>query len=943
MKKLLYILFLITNVIISQDRFVNETAIGSGDGLSDATAWTLQQSTSATAGMTVYIKSGDYNITSKLNYNNSGTSSSHIKIVGYTTNVNDIISQEYSTFADDDLISNSNMPNISGSSLTTFNAIEINGDYVEFHNILVTNSNIAFQIDGNNNTIDNCVAKELGSVGDLDYTGRGFVILGDSNTITNSHANDCTAEGFFDEGFGNTFSNNYAYATTNHETDYMFVMKGDGTGGSVTNSKSKRDWTGGHGSRVFCIKSGSNYNVNGVIGYNSAIQINRTSSFNNTIENFELFGERSQISFNNGAHDNIVKNGTVEGDFACVVFNNNAENDGDGDKMPDDNLVMNTIFTGTGRVFQINDDVNLNTSTLSATGNKILNCVFDGQNLGLGQYVNITDFTVRNSIFINQTGNLVYNPNSHTGSITYEYCNFFNSSNTPSAANITSLDPLFVSATDYHLQSNSGVINIGVADPDRILDFEGNVIAGLPDLGAYEYQTNTGTPTVILNTLKAFPDAWGERAEIITGGRGGVKFFITDLSDSSIANFVSATASTEEHYTGTLRGSLNTGIVGMQIIPRISGNTVATSSMFTNTGGNFGYHGHLAPEGGFAFTNSRMWLGEMDNVSIRFLKARVGKDVTTNYDALTIWGDWTKGGIVDHSSFAWAADETFSVGFDDVSKQTTVISQYNIIGQCIDGHNTGSIIGKTNPNAGYGGEVNWHKNVYVGVTHRTPNFAGDTDMYGRIYNNVIYDWQYRLTNLVGAPTVDVAYNYYKKGPNSGSIATYERNVYQELQSTHPHPPSIFTEGNYIPGDFTDLQADNQILWNYFDTSHNPLPSSLFRNTRLSVSPNFGYEPITALEAYQELIIDREVGANRSVNSSGDVVVSHDSVDEYYLDAIENGTNPRTVQANWNHPSIPSNSFYTDTNWNGIPDSFETTHGINDSGDIILNWDLEPIK
>ena len=65
----------------------------------------------------------------------------------------------------------------------------------------------------------------------------------------------------------------------------------------------------------------------------------------------------------------------------------------------------------------------------------------------------------------------------------------------------TSVDPLFVSAEDYRLQSTSPCINTGVS-VSLTADFDGNPIYGLPDIGAYEYQyTRSRAPITIPGPL----------------------------------------------------------------------------------------------------------------------------------------------------------------------------------------------------------------------------------------------------------------------------------------------------------------------------------------------------------------------------------------------------------------------------------------------------------
>jgi hypothetical protein len=58
-------------------------------------------------------------------------------------------------------------------------------------------------------------------------------------------------------------------------------------------------------------------------------------------------------------------------------------------------------------------------------------------------------------------------------------------------------DPLFVNASgdDYHLEENSPAVDQGL-DVGLTEDYDGNVITGTPDIGAFEYQASTGSWSV---------------------------------------------------------------------------------------------------------------------------------------------------------------------------------------------------------------------------------------------------------------------------------------------------------------------------------------------------------------------------------------------------------------------------------------------------------------
>lgn len=98
-------------------RYVNRTATGSGNGLSDATAWTLSQAVAnAIAGDLVWVKAGEYGQQNLVQTAN-GTASNPIYFIGYQNTINDINATSYSTFKIADYRTNSN--DINSNDLVT--------------------------------------------------------------------------------------------------------------------------------------------------------------------------------------------------------------------------------------------------------------------------------------------------------------------------------------------------------------------------------------------------------------------------------------------------------------------------------------------------------------------------------------------------------------------------------------------------------------------------------------------------------------------------------------------------------------------------------------------------------------------------------------------------------------------------------------------------------
>ena len=93
--------------------------------------------------------------------------------------------------------------------------------------------------------------------------------------------------------------------------------------------------------------------------------------------------------------------------------------------------------------------------------------------------------------------NLVYNANRAVNITLLGTGRTWNSYKTTSGQDAHSLNgsPLFVSTTDYKLQSTSSAINAGV-NVGLTSDYLKNALVGLPDIGAYE-STGSNTPSIV--------------------------------------------------------------------------------------------------------------------------------------------------------------------------------------------------------------------------------------------------------------------------------------------------------------------------------------------------------------------------------------------------------------------------------------------------------------
>lgn len=448
---------------------------------------------------------------------------------------------------------------------------------------------------------------------------------------------------------------------------------------------------------------------------------------------------------------------------------------------------------------------------------------------------------------------------------------------------------------------------------------------------------------------KGFPSLFGEGADLITGGRNQTPFFITNLNTTSDSTYFPATANYEAHYRGSFTGAWSAG--NRNIIPYIGGNYQGSTSQngqqinfdggFGNPDVNISYHGHLAPSGGLAITNSYMTISRAANIIMRYASFAVHNNVTTGTNGQpsgpdNLFFNRCHKVALDHSSFRFNGDEacSFGVGSEGATFDS-IITQRNIFGEGHPTHNRGMILGSTSNGTTSNIKATLHNNLWITFA-RTPNISGSVsspNTYVRTSNGVVYNWVGRTMNLLGSPNVDEINKYYVAGPNTIPL---DVSMFNQFQSIYGGPPSIYTAGNIVDGYFTNPYADNRFaLWSEFDNNNsNTLPPSYFRVSPLPVDSDVGYNPKSAIEGYNSVILDQEVGSNRSTDQNGNTVFYHDSIDQNYINSVKNKTNPNTPLANWAHPSRPTNTVHqADTTWNGIYDGFQSENNINLASDV----------
>lgn len=313
--------------------YVTVNGKSTNDGLSEATAWSIEHAFSiAKAGDVVYIKAGNYGAV-ELIADNSGTSNNPIKFIGYTNTPADISSNTQSTFRYGDNLDSSKMPLLSGNTTFSDIGLYIQENYIEITNLQIRNFLSGIISTGHHVKIKNIVLADLGEQNNNSLqNGKGIQIHGDNTTVSNSFILNSNSEGINIKGGNNCVVKNTNVYSDNikNPTGYYIIISGNGKNNIIENCIAFRDPDAnlhqGHG--IIIKDKGSENIIRGCTTYNTGFEVNFSGVTNNTFENSKIFGRFSEypnqfsciISVMNGAHHNTFKDIYIEDTRYAIKF-----------------------------------------------------------------------------------------------------------------------------------------------------------------------------------------------------------------------------------------------------------------------------------------------------------------------------------------------------------------------------------------------------------------------------------------------------------------------------------------------------------------------------------------------------------------------------------------------------------------------------------------------
>jgi len=411
----------------------------------------------------------------------------------------------------------------------------------------------------------------------------------------------------------------------------------------------------------------------------------------------------------------------------------------------------------------------------------------------------------------------------------------------------------------------------------------------------------------------------------VTGGDDGSIYRVSRLDDEKDPNTGLAAA-------GTLRYAVSQS-GARRVIFNTSG-TIHLNSPLKVDKGNLTIDGQSAPGDGICIADYPLII-EANNVIVRFIRVRLGDVSNTEYDAVSV-NDAT-GVVLDHLSCSWSVDECVSC-----YGNTDFTMQYCIVSESLKN----SVHGKGSH--GYGGiwggkNASFHHNLLAHHDSRNPRFdhdyvnsvcAGPIDYV----NNVVYNWGGNSayggegsTSTAGGRHINYVANYYKPGPATKS-GVKERLLNPTTRCNYctgkcggsVQPGQFYMKDNYMFGS-TAVTADN---WQ----GVHPDEASKLELCKASARWTEGMTPLTHEQSAEE--------AFETVLTKAGCSLHRDAIDTRIVSEVRNGTfthrgsngstngliDTQSDVGGW--PELQTAARETDTDFDGIPDAWETQFGLD---------------
>jgi autotransporter-associated beta strand protein len=376
--------------------------------------------------------------------------------------------------------------------------------------------------------------------------------------------------------------------------------------------------------------------------------------------------------------------------------------------------------------------------------------------------------------------------------------------------------------------------------------------------------------------LKAFPEAEGFGA-LVSGGRGGSIYHVTNLNDSGTGSFRDAISASNRIVVFDICGVINSD----------PANPLAFSNNITVAG-------QTAPGGGITIYGNYVSLSSRNNIIMRDIRIRPGVNTASDKKGLNITTGHDM--IIDHCSIEWARYD--NVGMTSNSYNITM--QNCMIAEPIQSQYSNCLVDSSRT-------ITLSRNLWIDAKTRNPKTKGDL----QYINNVVYNWGVTEALSGGHSSADwyedIINNYFIKGPSSSTT------IAGEFSST---------DMVYQTGNLKDTDRNGTLNGTAMSTSDFSTPtftSTAYNNPAIAVTTD------SATSAYYKVVA-----------GAGATPQNRDPVDTRLVNQVLSlGTSGAVITDESVVGGQPSMTVVTrpagfDTDSDGMPDTWETAHGLNPS-------------
>jgi pectate lyase len=423
----------------------------------------------------------------------------------------------------------------------------------------------------------------------------------------------------------------------------------------------------------------------------------------------------------------------------------------------------------------------------------------------------------------------------------------------------------------------------------------------------------------------AFPEAQGGGAGAV-GGRGGRVIEVTNLQDVG---------------EGSLRACIEAE--GPRTCVFRVGGVIHVGKGMRAYSNNLTIAGQSAPGGGITLDGSHTSVQatlflSASNIIVRYITIRMGNaqghspGPSTGLVAIQVANNRCHDIIFDHVSVSWWDNKGLLYLSNFVGPNTKITAQWSMFYESHAGHPVGPSI-SSNPNAGQGfgnleTDLDYHHNLFADIGHRIPQLWNKSS---RWVNNIVYNWDYYATQLLGQVNGDFIGNKYKAGPLNYTAQRHEIEASPKGGPENPGAPTIYLAGNIgpnLPSPSGDQWALAAQVTGENGKESGPIPAAWRRGSPLPTLPF----PIVADPATElDLRVLPTVGNSLRLDCLGNWVPKRDSADARIIAEYRSGmTGDFYTWEDENHriPKIDAGTACEDSDHDGVPDVWEVAHGLN---------------